>query len=101
MVETLDCAESLRHVDVTDRSVFRATLASTLVKRAEHRAAFDSLFDTYFALQREATNVATTLDRPGGPVRGEGGEGEAEPPSTDLLKALQATQPPVKPKLSP
>jgi uncharacterized protein len=83
MVETLDSVEALRHVDLTDRAVFKAVLGATLVKRTEHRSAFDSLFDIYFAVQREVPRVGTRLDRPGEPT---GAEGEL--PSTDLLKAL-------------
>jgi uncharacterized protein with von Willebrand factor type A (vWA) domain len=49
MVETLDAVEALKHVDLSNRELFRATLGATLVKRAEHRAAFASLFDVYFA----------------------------------------------------
>jgi uncharacterized protein with von Willebrand factor type A (vWA) domain len=87
MVEMLDAVDAVGQVVITDRPAFRAALASTLVKRAEHRAAFDSLFDTYFAVRREAPDVSTTLDRPGEPARESGGEA-LEPPSTDLLKAL-------------
>jgi uncharacterized protein with von Willebrand factor type A (vWA) domain len=90
MVEMLDAAESVRHIQVADRRQFRAALAATLVKRTEHRPVFDSLFDIYFAVQREAAPVATSLDRA---AEGEGWSevqvdaGEEEP-STDLLAAL-------------
>jgi uncharacterized protein with von Willebrand factor type A (vWA) domain len=97
MVEMLDAAEAVRRVDVTDRSQFRAALRATLVKRAEHLPAFESLFDIYFAVARaprpepEAPlEVATSLDRMTGDRNGleldvEPEEGEA---STDLLRML-------------
>jgi uncharacterized protein len=92
MVETLDAVDAVRQVDVGDRTAFRAALAGTLVKRAEHRGIFDSLFDVYFALQREPREVATSLDRGGAGDVGDGGlVGSAEPAegaSTDLLEAL-------------
>src|SRR2546428_5862256 len=89
MVETIDSAVALRHVDVTDRSAFKAALASTLVKPAEHRPAFDSLFDLYFAIQREGAQTETSLDRAAGPAAA-GGPAEPDPDlsSTDILEAL-------------
>jgi uncharacterized protein len=91
MVETLDCAEAVNSIDALDRAVLKATLATTLVKRAEHRSAFDAIFETWFALRRESREAETSLDRPaplevGGPREGEV-EAE-EPPSTDLLAML-------------
>jgi uncharacterized protein with von Willebrand factor type A (vWA) domain len=66
MVETLDAVDAVRHVDIGDREQFRAALRSTMVKRTEHQASFDSLFDIYFAIQREDRGeVATSLDRTG------------------------------------
>jgi uncharacterized protein with von Willebrand factor type A (vWA) domain len=93
MVETLDAVETVRHVDLTDRAHFKAALSATLVKRAEHRAAFDSLFDIYFAAQREQLqpDVTTTLDRPGedGGAAHQGAPGDdGEANSTDLLQRL-------------
>jgi len=87
MVETLDSVEAIRQIDVTDRSAFRAALASTLVKRTEHQRTFDSLFDVYFSVQRRAPEVETTLDRPGEMAPADGTP-SGEPPSTDLLTAL-------------
>lgn len=91
MVETFDCMSALAHIDITDRTAFRAAFAATLVKRAEHASAFEALFDTYFALRRESGAVETTLDRPGAPADGEEAsaiEPDTDGPSTDLLKAL-------------
>jgi uncharacterized protein with von Willebrand factor type A (vWA) domain len=91
MVETFDCMSALRHIDITERTAFRAALVATLVKRAEHASVFDALFDTYFALRREGAAVETSVDRPGAPADGDEAsalEPDADAPSTDLLKAL-------------
>lgn len=48
MVELLDAAEVLRHVDLAEKEDVRAALAATLVKRPEHGAVFDRLFDLAF-----------------------------------------------------
>ena len=45
MVEVLDAAEALRHLDLTDRGVLRRALQATLVKHLEDEALFDVLFD--------------------------------------------------------
>src|SRR5947209_12981719 len=93
MVETLDAAECVARIDLTNRAELRAALAATLVKRAEHRRAFESLFDIYFALRRDGQEMAvtTSLDRPqdaGAGQEGEAGAGTEGEPSIDLLRAL-------------
>jgi uncharacterized protein with von Willebrand factor type A (vWA) domain len=91
MVETLDCANALRHVDVLDRSVLKATLATTLVKRTEDRAAFDALFEAWFAVRHETIDAETTLDRQtdaaGGGIRTAEIDADTEP-STEFLEML-------------
>ena len=90
MVETLDCADAIAHVDVLDRSILKATLATTLVKRAEHRAAFDALFEAWFAVRRDPVEAETTLDRPVD-EHGSGAFAEAgvdDTPSTEFLEML-------------
>ena len=52
LTENLDALEALRHVALDDREAFREALAATLVKRADHRPAFDTAFDVYFAVRR-------------------------------------------------
>jgi uncharacterized protein len=94
MVEAIDAMQALRQVDVADRSQFRSALAATLVKRADHEAAFEALFDICFGLRRPmaaaagdapedggATSVKTSLDRleP---------SDASEDDSTELLKRL-------------
>src|SRR5438128_4962717 len=97
MVEALDAVTSLPHLDLMDRTQLRAGLAATLVKRVEHRSTFDSLFDAYFAVRRERSQIVaeqealTSLDRttPGRGATEGGGPGEAgEPASAALLEAL-------------
>ncbi len=50
MVEAIDAAEALRHVDLLDREAFKAALGATLVKNQRHLEAFDVAFDVYFGL---------------------------------------------------
>ena len=92
MVETLDCADALGHIDVLDRSILKATLATTLVKRAEHRAAFDALFEAWFAVRHDQVEAETTLDRPGdgfGSASDALAETDADAmPSTEFLEML-------------
>src|SRR6266511_1841594 len=79
MVEVLDAFECLRHVDLADRTQFRAALFTTLVKRPEDQQAFHVLFDVCFPLTRA----------PGAAASGTPAEAEApEPPSDELLRAL-------------
>jgi uncharacterized protein len=76
MVEAIDAMHALRQVDLADRSQFRSALSTTLVKRADHEAAFEALFDICFGLRRpmgeatgdaaadgEAPAITTSLDR--------------------------------------
>jgi uncharacterized protein len=91
MVEAVDAMESLERIDIANRRHFRSALASTLVKRAEHLPAFDSVFDIYFATPSPA--AATGDGDPAGASRyeraedGEKAPSEA-PPSDHLLEAL-------------
>ena len=48
----MDAVDAVRVVDIADPTSFKGSLRSTLVKRAEHVAIFDSLFDVYFAAAR-------------------------------------------------
>jgi uncharacterized protein len=50
MVEATDAGEALRHVDITDRTQVRHTLAATLVKAERHLEAFDTAFEAFFSL---------------------------------------------------
>lgn len=50
--EMVDATEALRYVDLADRGLLRAVLASCLAKKAEHRERFDRCFDAAFPLSR-------------------------------------------------
>ena len=52
LTEAIDATEALRHVELVDRAVFKEALAATLVKRREHRPAFDTVFDVWFSARR-------------------------------------------------
>ncbi len=99
MVEAIDAMQALRQVDLADRSQFRSALAATLVKRAEHEAAFEALFDLCFGLRRPmaapgtdsdaepgAGSITTSLDRL---EPGAGGEDDSAALLNRLLDALQ------------
>ena len=102
MVEVLDAFACLAHVDLADRTQFRAALFATLVKRPEDQQAFGILFDVCFPLTHAQAQPgpagAPQPDPPdaGPPVgertpAGEGGDGGVHSPpdpSDELLAAL-------------
>ena len=49
--EVLDATVALGHLDIADRAMVKRAAAATLIKRAEDRAAFDSLFELHFAVR--------------------------------------------------
>jgi uncharacterized protein with von Willebrand factor type A (vWA) domain len=68
----IDAARALLHLDLADRSVLRAGLRGTLVKRRDDVAVFDELFDRWFPLaSTEPVPVASppTHDTNPGPER--------------------------------
>lgn len=50
MVEAIDAAAALEHVDLGRRASVRAALEATLVKSARHLPAFETAFEAYFSL---------------------------------------------------
>ncbi len=95
MVEVVDAFACLRHVDLADRTQFRAALFTTLVKRPEDQQAFHVLFDVCFPLTRAPGAAASGAAGGNGHAHAEPGqpgtpaEAEApEPPSDELLRAL-------------
>lgn len=50
MVEAIDAARALEHVDLGSRPMVKAALGATLVKSARHVGAFETAFETYFSL---------------------------------------------------
>ena len=93
MVEAIDTAEALRYTDLSDRSAFKATLGSTLVKSARHYEAFETAFEVYFALQRSPPgDLADEAAQEQAPFEslstgGAGGGGEADLEA--LIEALR------------
>jgi uncharacterized protein with von Willebrand factor type A (vWA) domain len=50
--EVIDATNALNAIDVLDRAAVRQAMQATLVKRSEHLAAFDILFEFAFAIRR-------------------------------------------------
>ena len=54
MVEAIDAARAIEHVDLGDRESLRATLGATLVKNVRHYEAFETAFEVFFGLRAPA-----------------------------------------------
>jgi uncharacterized protein with von Willebrand factor type A (vWA) domain len=52
LADKIDALRALREVDPTEREDVHAALVATLVKRHDHRGAFDAVFDIYFSGDR-------------------------------------------------
>ncbi len=52
VTEHVDAAQAIGVIALEDRELLRETLAATLVKSQDHRAAFDVAFDIYFSTRR-------------------------------------------------
>ncbi len=99
MVEALDAAAALRHVDLADREALRAALGATLVKNVRHFAAFEVAFEVYFGLRPrtaddpEAAARAAAADSAlvgvGAAGGGAGGEFDDDVLSAALYRALR------------
>ncbi len=61
LTESLDALAAVRHVDLGDRVAFKAALAATLVKRQEHRAVFDTVFEVWFSLRAASALAGTAV----------------------------------------
>lgn len=92
MVEAVDAAAALDHVDLLDREQVRASLAATLVKSSRHLDAFDVAFDTFFATHPPPFDPADldAMEVPPAGSPGQGGAGGSGNPDADasLLDAL-------------
>ena len=67
LTENVDAMDAVRHVPLDDREAVRTALAATMVKRPEHRPAFDAVFESFFALapstvDDEGADLASLLD---------------------------------------
>jgi uncharacterized protein with von Willebrand factor type A (vWA) domain len=74
--EHIDAAVALRFTPLLEREAVKAALCATLVKNAEHTAAFSTAFDLYFAdRRREPTSLSEMDDRLAAARVGGGGVG--------------------------
>jgi uncharacterized protein with von Willebrand factor type A (vWA) domain len=62
MVELLDAAEALRHVELAEKEDVRTALAATLVKQPEDYAVFDRLFEVAFLPSPQAREALAPDD---------------------------------------
>jgi len=77
MVETLDAAEALRYIDLSNPEALRAGLAATMVKNERHYVAFETAFDVFFGLKAAPLGTTDDDDQAGERPVGSGGEGAA------------------------
>ncbi len=100
MVETLDAADALRHVDLSDPAGLRAALGATLVKNERHFEAFRVAFDVFFGLKarsslRDDGDDAVRTEQAGipgggGAGAGQGADGEGDALFDAIAGALEA-----------
>jgi uncharacterized protein len=67
LTENVDAMDAVRQVPLDDREAVRTAMAATMVKRPEHRPAFDAVFESYFALapstiDDQTVDLASLLD---------------------------------------
>ncbi|MGI8807880.1 MAG: vWA domain-containing protein [Acidimicrobiales bacterium] len=62
LTENIDAMEAVRHVPLDDRGALRAAMAATMVKRPEHRPAFDAVFEAYFSLAPAVVDADDGVD---------------------------------------
>ncbi|HEX9977067.1 MAG TPA: hypothetical protein VGB41_00415, partial [Acidimicrobiia bacterium] len=93
MVEAVDAARALEHVDLTRRPALKAALGATLVKSARHVDAFEAAFEAFFSLLPAAGEAAEGRDRADLATiaaAGRGGSGSGESDLEELVAALFA-----------
>jgi len=93
MVEAIDAAKALEHIDMGDRNAFKHTLGATLVKHARHYSAFETAFEVYFGLRPRIGEDLASLPLGSGDGEGAGagggGEGDAEALAEALFRAVR------------
>ncbi len=82
LAEVIDSTRALGAVELMDREQLRAAYAATVLKRPNHRRAFDTLFDLWFP-PVVGESVAGELDADPADERGESPDGA---PDTDALR---------------
>jgi uncharacterized protein with von Willebrand factor type A (vWA) domain len=87
VAEGLDAASSLQVIDLLDRAQLRSAFAATLVKRPQHRPAFDTIFDVFFppVTGQSAAPASTTEPSPRHPSAAH--RGPLEDPVRDRIRA--------------
>jgi uncharacterized protein with von Willebrand factor type A (vWA) domain len=95
MVESIDAARALEHVDLSSRMALKAVLGATLVKNARHHAVFEAAFEAYFSPSGPAAGSEEDAERSDEAARlvaavaGGGGSGGGDPDdASDLIAAL-------------
>lgn len=95
MVEAIDAMEALQHIDWSDRSGLKATLAATMVKNSRHEPAFETVFEVYFAIDRRPPVSTSPEESQGSPAAegddGQGGSGGGGMDLDELVEALLAS----------
>ncbi len=87
MVEVMDAADALRHVELREREDVRAALGATMVKNARHQRAFDTAFDVFFG-GRAAAEDAGEGGGPGSQAPSGGGSGAGGADLQELIEGL-------------
>ena len=80
LTEHVDAAHATAAIDLGDRATFKAALRATLVKSEDHRPAFDTAFEVYFA-GREALEADDLAE--------EGEEGDEDSPDGEGSTGLR------------
>jgi len=87
MVEAIDAARAIEHVDLAERTALRSALSATLVKQSRHGAAFDAVFEVFFGTS--APPEAPPADAAPGSTEEAGGAGSGEG-ADELFEAIAA-----------
>ena len=89
MVETVDAARALEHVEIGSRPALKAALGATLVKSARHVDAFEAAFEAFFALTPPTgADEERRREEDMRALAGSGGTGAGEGDVDDLVAAL-------------
>lgn len=88
MVEVMDAADALRHVDMGHRNALRAALSATMVKNARHQPAFDTAFDVFFGLRPSQTDTGSTIAAGSTPETARSGAGAGGADLEELIEGL-------------
>lgn len=75
MVESIDAARAIRHIDLGNREELKATLGATLVKHARHADAFETAFEVYFGLRAPPPGLEESYEAADHAAIGEAGAG--------------------------